>query len=106
MKSVSIVGVFDTTEVASAAAKALNAWFSWIMEGKSDEMPPVFEDFGLDGEEWTLERDSDTDWEESHLRLPAIFLSGQYVLIRGAGRLDSFAYTKLTQADIRFPECW
>src|SRR5688572_13491856 len=65
MKSVSIVGVFDSNEVASAAAKALNAWFVWIMEGRGEEMPPVFEDFGLDPEEWALERDSDTDWEET-----------------------------------------
>jgi len=34
------------------------------MEGKGDDMPPVFEDFGLDGEEWSLDRESDTDWEE------------------------------------------
>lgn len=65
MKSVTIVGVFDSPEVASAAAKALNTWFTWIMEGdRDDEMPQVFEDFGLDSEEWELDRDSDTDWEE------------------------------------------
>ncbi|MBI5493632.1 MAG: hypothetical protein HY904_01315 [Deltaproteobacteria bacterium] len=65
MKSVTIVGVFDSAEVASAAAKALNSWFAWVMEASGDEMPPVFEDFGLDGEEWAWDRDSDTDWEET-----------------------------------------
>lgn len=64
MKAVSIVGTFDSPEVASAAAKALNAWFAWVMEGNGNDMPDVFEDFGLDGEEWALERESDTDWEE------------------------------------------
>ncbi|MEW5847468.1 MAG: hypothetical protein AB2A00_01595 [Myxococcota bacterium] len=65
MKSVSIIGVFDSADVASQAAKALNQWFGWIMEGRGEEMPPVFEDFGLDSEEWVLDRDADTDWEET-----------------------------------------
>ena len=65
MKSVTILGVFDSSDVASAAAKALNTWFTWIMEGgKEEAVPQVFEDFGLDSEEWELDRESDTDWED------------------------------------------
>jgi hypothetical protein len=65
MRQVSIAALFDSVDVAASAARALNAWFGWVMEGSSENMPDIFEDFGLDAEEWALDRDTDTDWEDT-----------------------------------------
>lgn len=64
MQEVEIVGMFDSADTASDVARALNTWFQWVMEGDSSDVPDVFEDYGLPSEEYALERDSDTDWEE------------------------------------------
>ena len=48
MDEIELIATFDTDETARLAAKALNNWFSWVMEGDHDEeVPDFFEDFGI-----------------------------------------------------------
>ena len=52
-------------ETAKSVAKAMNNWFSWIMEGDQDEdIPDFFEDFGVSADDYVLDRESDIDWDE------------------------------------------
>lgn len=65
MDEIELYGTFDTEETAHDVARALNAWFHWIMEGDLDEVPEIFEDLGLSTDDYALDRDSDVDWEET-----------------------------------------
>lgn len=65
MDEVDIIATFDTDETARSVAKALNNWFSWIMEGDTEEAPDFFEDFGVSADEYALDRESDIDWIET-----------------------------------------
>ena len=62
MDEVEIVGLFDSEETAAQVAKALNAWFNWVMEGEKDDIPEFFEDLGISTEDYAFESE-DTDWE-------------------------------------------
>lgn len=65
MQEVQLIGTFDSAESAAEVARALNNWFLWIMEEDEGDMPAIFEDFGLSSEEYALDQEADTDWEES-----------------------------------------
>lgn len=66
MDELEIIATFDTEETARGVSKALNNWFSWIMEGDQDEeIPDFFEDFGVSADEYALDRESDVDWDET-----------------------------------------
>jgi hypothetical protein len=78
MDEVELIATFDTEETARLVAKALNNWFSWIMEGDQDEeIPDFFEDFGVLADEYALDRESDVDWDET----PVARARGNKVLI-------------------------
>lgn len=64
MEGREIIATFDTNSTARQVAKALNIWFNWVMDGDPEELPDVFEDFGVDIEDYALDRDSDVDWED------------------------------------------
>ncbi len=62
MEEVEIVGSFESEETARGVAKALNAFFVWLIEGdRASDVPPFFDDFGLDTEEYVID---DIDWPE------------------------------------------
>lgn len=65
MDEVEIIATFDTDETARLVAKALNNWFGWIMEGDpEDDIPDLFDDFGVSADDYALDRD-DVDWDET-----------------------------------------
>lgn len=65
MDEIELIATFDTDETARLAAKALNNWFSWVMEGDHDEdVPDFFEDFGIAADEYVLERE-EANWEDT-----------------------------------------
>lgn len=65
MDEIELIATFDTDETARLAAKALNNWFSWIMEGGEDEeTPDFFEDFGIAADEYVIDRD-EANWEDA-----------------------------------------
>jgi hypothetical protein len=61
---IEIWGKFDSDETARAVAKALNAWFAWVMDGDVEDVPELFEDFGVSTDDYALDRESDIDWPE------------------------------------------
>ena len=64
MNEVELVATFDTEQTAAGVTRSLNAWFHWILEGDPEDIPEVFEDFGVTTEDYALDRDSEIDWEE------------------------------------------
>ena len=64
MQQLEIIGTFDSADTAAEVARALNSWFQWVMDGDTDEVPELFEDFGLSTKEYALDRDNDVDWED------------------------------------------
>ena len=85
MQEVQIVATFDSADTASDVSRSLNAWFQWVMDGGEGEIPDFFDDFGISTEEYALERESDTDWEEQ----PIAKARSNHVIIH--------AYTSETQ---------
>jgi hypothetical protein len=72
MSELEVIATFDTPQTARAGAKLLNGWFSWIMEGSSDETEEVetlFEDFGLALDDFSLDRETDVDWGDPEARV-------------------------------------
>lgn len=65
MEELEIIGTFESEETARNVAKALNRWFTWLMEDDRDEVPEIFEDFGLTTDDYNLDRDGDIDWPET-----------------------------------------
>jgi hypothetical protein len=67
MSELEVIATFDTPQTARAGTKLLNSWFSWVMEGSSDEIDEIseaFDDFGLSFDDFSLDRDTDIDWTE------------------------------------------
>jgi hypothetical protein len=64
MQEVEIIGTFESEETARSVAKALNAFFQWLMDGDRDEVPEFFEDFGVTTEDFVVDED-DIDWPEA-----------------------------------------
>jgi hypothetical protein len=65
MDEIELIATFDTDETAKQAAKSLNSWFSWIMEGEHEEdVPDFFEDFGVAADEYVIEKD-EANWEDA-----------------------------------------
>jgi hypothetical protein len=64
MQEVEIIGTFESEETARTVAKALNAFFQWLMDGDRDEVPEFFEDFGVTTEDYVVDED-DIDWPEA-----------------------------------------
>jgi len=62
MEEIEIVAIYDSEETAGAVSGVLNEWFTWVMEGNPEDIPELFEDFGIDTEDYALEA-GDTDWE-------------------------------------------
>lgn len=81
----SIIATFDTPDTALRVTKLLNVWFTWILEGSSDEiddLTDLFDDFGLVFDDY---QDTDeVDWNET----PEIDLNlkGTEVIIRLEGK--------------------
>ena len=73
MQEVEIIGTFESEETARVVAKALNAFFTWLMEGDREaEVPEFFGDFGVTTE--------DIDWPEApraRVRGPKIAISAE-----------------------------
>jgi hypothetical protein len=66
MSELEVIATFDTEETARSGARLLSSWFSWIMEGSSEdteEIDELFDDFGLSVDDFT-DRDTDIDWGE------------------------------------------
>jgi len=64
MEELEIIGTFDSEETARGVAKALNAFFVWLVEGDRDEdVPPFFEDLGVSTEDYVID-EGDIDWPE------------------------------------------
>jgi len=84
---VEIIGTFDTPETARSVAKALNNWFSFIMDGETEEIPDFFDEWGVSAEDYALDRDSDVDWDEA----PIARARGNRVAIelQSSGTLDT-----------------
>lgn len=74
---VDIVGTFDSGDTSSAVARALNRWMGWVLEGDIEDVPELFEDFGVATDDYALDRDTDIDWPEP----PAIRSRGANVVI-------------------------
>jgi hypothetical protein len=90
MNDIEIVATFDTPHTARSVTKLLNTWFSWVMEGSSDETEEIsqeFDDFGLSFDDYALDRDTDTDWSE----IPEADIKGTEVIVRldGKGGIDT-----------------
>lgn len=65
MEEVEIIGTFESEETARVVAKALNAFFVWLMEGDRDgDVPEFFEDLGVTTEDYVID-DGDIDWPEA-----------------------------------------
>jgi hypothetical protein len=63
MDEVEIIGTFESEETARTVARALNTFFTWLVEGDRDDVPAVFEDFGIAAEDYLIDPD-DIDWPE------------------------------------------
>lgn len=77
MDAVEILATFDTEETAFLVAKALNKWFSWVMEGADEDAGEPFEDFGVSLDDYALDQDIDIDWND----LPIARSNGNKVTI-------------------------
>ena len=65
MEEVEIIGTFESEETARSVAKAINAFFVWLMEGdRNADVPTFFEDLGLTTEDYVIE-EGDIDWPET-----------------------------------------
>lgn len=80
VQEVEIIGTFESEETARVVAKALNAFFTWLMEGDREaEVPEFFGDFGVTTEDYVIDKD-DIDWPEApraRVRGPKIAISAE-----------------------------
>ena len=80
MEEVEIIGSFESEETARGVAKALNAFFTWHMEGDRDnDVPTFFEDLGLTTEDYVID-EGDIDWPESpraRVRGPKVVITAE-----------------------------
>ena len=66
MDEVEIFATFDSEETTHDVARALNAWFHWVLEGNPEHIPEFFENFGVNSEDYAFDRDAeDVDWPET-----------------------------------------
>ncbi|MBL91888.1 MAG: hypothetical protein CMH56_08790 [Myxococcales bacterium] len=72
-----LLATFDSEETAEAVGRAVNQWFTWIMEGDHADIPELFEDFGLATDEYVLDRDSEVDWNDT----PMAEVNGGRILV-------------------------
>ncbi len=80
MSELEVIATFDTPQTARAGTKLLNSWFSWVMEGSSDEIDEIseaFDDFGLSFDDFSLDRDTDIEWSE----IPEAHLEGNKIVV-------------------------
>ncbi len=75
--TIEIIARFDSEDTAEGVAKVMNAWFQWLMEGDLDDMPELFEDFGLSTEDYAFDRDTELDWDDT----PRAYASGATVQV-------------------------
>jgi hypothetical protein len=64
MDEVELVGTYDSEDTAHNVTRVLNAWFHWVFDGDPENVPEFFEDFGVNTEDYALDRESDIDWPE------------------------------------------
>jgi hypothetical protein len=66
MTEVEIIGTFDTEETARSVSKALNAFFLFLTDDERDDndVPQIFEDFGVTTEDFVIDAD-ELDWPEA-----------------------------------------
>jgi hypothetical protein len=80
LSELEVIATFDTPQTARLGAKLLNSWFSWIMEGSSDETEEIdvlFDDFGISLDDFSIDRDTDIDWGET----PEAHLEGNKIVV-------------------------
>jgi hypothetical protein len=78
MEEIDLVGTYDTEETANEVSRAMNAWFDWLLEGDPENVPELFEDFGIATDDFALDRESDIDWPDP----PVARANGNRVVIR------------------------
>jgi hypothetical protein len=79
MEEVEIIGTFDSEETARNVSKALNSFFNWSMEGDRDNVPNLFEDFGLATDDYAID-EGDMDWPEpprARVRGPKVVITAE-----------------------------
>ena len=80
MEEVEIIGSFESEETARGVAKALNAFFVWLMEGDRDaDVPEFFEDLGVATEDYVID-EGDIDWPEpprARVRGPKVAITAE-----------------------------
>ncbi|MDP2344965.1 MAG: hypothetical protein Q8O67_28725 [Deltaproteobacteria bacterium] len=80
VQEVEIIGTFESEETARVVAKALNAFFTWLMEGDREaDVPDFFGDFGLTTEDYVID-EGDIDWPEApraRVRGPKIAITAE-----------------------------
>jgi hypothetical protein len=80
MEEVEIIGTFESEETARGVAKALNAFFTWLMEGEHDgDVPPFFDDLGVATEDYVID-EGDIDWPEpprARVRGPKVAITAE-----------------------------
>jgi hypothetical protein len=65
VEEVEIIGTFESEETARTVAKAMNAFFVWLMEGdRESDVPDFFADFGVTTEDYVVD-EGDIDWPEA-----------------------------------------
>lgn len=86
MDEVEIVATYDSEDTAREVAKAVNNWIGWLLEGDPEDIPDLFEDFGLATDDYAIDRD-DIDWSEP----PRVRARGANVVIAldGSATLDA-----------------
>lgn len=80
MEEVEVIGTFESEETARSVAKALNAFFTWLMEGdREGDVPTFFDDFGVNTEDYVLD-EGDIDWPEpprARVRGPKVAITAE-----------------------------
>ncbi len=65
MGTFELLATFESEDTAREIAKALNAWFHWVVEGDPEDCPEIFERFDVTTEDYVLEAGEDVNWEEA-----------------------------------------
>lgn len=76
MDEVEIVGTYDSEDTAREVARAVHNWVGWVLEGDLEDVPELFEDFGVSTDDYALDRE-DLDWPEP----PRVRARGANVII-------------------------
>lgn len=94
MEEVEIIGSFESEETARGVAKALNAFFVWLMEGDREaDVPGFFDDFGVSTEDYVID-EGDIDWPEP----PRARVRGPKVAVTAETQQTTDSFSELLEA--------